>query len=159
MEPEEIDIPPPNIVLKPTADIALLKDDSGVVQSESYAVIPKNNSKNEYLRPVKMSDLLRIKKQAATITEQNVKWDEFALGISTLGFGSTLSALASSVALNTTLGVLFYIISPVLSFSLAVFVVMYKVLRTKTDKNSAEIILQIVEPYEEAAQESTNEPQ
>lgn len=141
--------PAANAVAKPTADISLSAVGSGVIQNESYPIIPKNNSKDDYLRPVKMSDIFKIKNEAVKITNEKIKWDEIALGVSTLGFGASLSAFISGVVLNSGKGVLFYIISPVISFSLAVFVVMYKVMKYNTSRQSASIIVETIEPYED----------
>ncbi len=148
------EIPPANVVVKPAADITLSTEESGVVQKESYPIIPKNNDKDDYLRPVKMSDIIKIKQEAISISSQKTKWDEIALGICTLGFGGTLSALASNVVLNTINGIIFYVLCPIFSFSLAVFVIMYKFMKNKTEVISAENIEKIIAPYEEDSKRS-----
>lgn len=156
---DPIEIPAANAVAKPTADISLSAVGSGMIQNESYPIIPKNNSKDDYLRPVKMSDIIKIKCEAVKISNEKIKWDEFALGVSTLGFGASLSAIISGVVLNTVNGIIFFIISPIISFSLAVFVVMYKVMKSSTNRQSASVIVETIEPYEdtENSVEATNE--
>ena len=37
----DLKIPEPNVVAKPTADISLIEDEKGVVQTELFPVIPK----------------------------------------------------------------------------------------------------------------------
>lgn len=144
---EEVKMPEPNVSSKPTADIKLKQDESGITQTESFPVIPKNNDVNDFIRPVKMSDLKKIFNQAKAIKTNEFQWDELAISISSLGFGGTLSALSSGVKLDSTLGIIFYILFPIVSFASAVFVIMFKKLRHKTSKYSSIIIEETVNQY------------
>lgn len=143
----DFQIPEPNYFSKPSADIILAPDEKGIVQSESFPVIPRNNSKNDFMRPVKMSDIIKINDIARNQKRKQFGWDELGIGITTLGFGSSLSALASNLQLNGALGIVFYIISPVVSFSCLIFVIMYKVLRREKATRTADMICSIIEEY------------
>ena len=147
-----MEMPRPNVVSKPAADISFSNGGTGIIQYESYPIIPKNNGKEEYLRPVKMSDIIKIKNEAQHILKRKIKWDEFALSASNLFFGVFLSALISNVALASIKGIIFYIIAPIISSSLAVFVVMHKVLRSKIDSLSANTIIKTIEIYEDTSE-------
>ena len=139
--------PEPNANFQPTADIALVQDENGIVQRESYPVIPKANMQSDFARPVLMSDILQIKREAKNLSKGKIQWDEIGIGIATMGFGATLSAIASNVKLDTDLGILFYIIIPIISFSVAVFVVMFKIMKAQTSTHSAFQINQIINKY------------
>lgn len=149
--------PEPNVIEKPTADISLVQDKNGVIQTESYPVIPKPNVENDYAIPVKMSDLTIIKDGATKLCKSKCKWDEITIGIATMGFGSTLSAIASNVQLNTSGGKIFYIIIPIISFSLSVFVIMFKIMKSQTTKNYAKHIKHTIDPYIDSEKGENNE--
>jgi hypothetical protein len=123
----------PNIVSSPTADIRLTQTDEGVVQTESFPVIPRQNLQNEFARPVKMSDIIRILEEIGKIKKKGINWEEIAIGVTTLGFGGTLSALITPVDISDNLGPLFYIILPIISFSLTVYVIMHKVMTKRIE--------------------------
>ena len=143
----EIKIPEPNVVAKPTADISLIEDEKGVIQTESFPVIPKKNDKDDFVRPVKMSDLKKILTLIQAIKSDKIQWDEVAIGVATLGFGASISALLSDVKIATTLGKIFYILTPIISFSITVFVIMYKIMKHKIVSSSANTIEEIVTNY------------
>ena len=155
----DLKIPDPNVVTKPTADISLVEDEKGVVQKESFPVIPKKNNADDFVRPVKMSDLKKILSITKTIKLTKVQWDEVALGIANLGFGASISAILSNVEIKTTLGTIFYIITPIISFSSTVFVIMHKVMKHKITSYSAKTIEDIIKDYidSENAKDSENE--
>jgi len=143
----DLKIPKPNVVAKPTADISLIEDKKGVVQTESFPVIPRKNNADDFVRPVKMSDLKKILFVIQTIKSAKIQWDEVAIGIATLGFGASISAILSTVKIATTLGIIFYIITPIISFSSTVFVIMHKIMKRKIVSYSASTIENIITDY------------
>jgi hypothetical protein len=140
-------IPEPNAVSKPTADISLTENDKGVVQTESFPVIPKKNDANDFVRPVRMSDLRNILYVTKSIKSEKIQWDEIAIGVATLGFGASISALLADVKIVTFLGKIFYIVLPVISFSASVFVIMLKFMKHKVASFSAHTIEEIIIKY------------
>lgn len=142
----EFQIPEPNMIQKPTADIILTPDENGVVQHESFAVIPRN-ARNDFMRPMKMSDINKIKSEAYKLKGNQFDWDELGIGIASLGFGATLSAIASKLPLNDALGIAFYIVSPIISFSSLVFIIMYKLLKKQKASSCADMICNIIGEY------------
>jgi len=136
-----------NVPVMPVADISLTQDESGIIQTESIPVIPKNKDINDFARPIKMSDLRKISSKISHFKKNRIHWDEIALGISTLGFGGTISALLSKIKIDDPLGILFYIVLPIISFSLIVFLIMFKILHNKIDTNISVFIEEIINPY------------
>jgi len=124
----DLKIPKPNVVAKPTADISLIEDKKGVVQTESFPVIPRKNNADDFVRPVKMSDLKKILFVIQTIKSAKIQWDEVAI-------------------IATTLGIIFYIITPIISFSSTVFVIMHKIMKRKIVSYSASTIENIITDY------------
>jgi len=143
----DLRIPKPNVVAKPTADISLIEDEKGIVQTESFPVIPRKNNVDDFVRPVKMSDLKKILSVTQTIKLAKIQWDEVAIGIATLGFGASISAVLSNVEIATTLGKIFYIVAPIISFSTSVFVIMHKIMKHKIISYSASTIENIITDY------------
>lgn len=140
-------IPESNVIEKPTADISLKQDEKGVIQTESFPVIPKKNNADDFVRPVKMSDLKKILSITNNIKETRIQWDEITIGIATLGFGASISAILAGVKITTILGLIFYIITPIISFSSTVFVIMYKIMNHKKTSDYANIIKDIIKEY------------
>lgn len=143
----DLKIPEPNAVSKPTADISLTEDEKGVVQTESFPVIPKNNDAEDFVRPVRMSDLEKILAVTKSIKLEKIQWDEIAIGAATLGFGASISALLADVKIATGLGKIFYIVLPIISFSSSVFVIMLKFMKHKVTSLSVNTIEEIVIKY------------
>ena len=154
-------IPEPNAQSMPTADISLVEDEKGVTQTESYPVIPKKNDSGDFVRPVKMSDLKRIDAEMISLKAGKIQWDELATAVAMLGFGASISALMSDVLIDSTLGVIFYVATPIVSFSAVMFVVMYKIMKKKTGLTAAEAIAEIVKNYidDDRKEEKNNEPE
>ncbi len=50
-----------------------------------------------------MSDLKKILFVIQTIKSAKIQWDEVAIGIATLGFGASISAILSNLKIATTL--------------------------------------------------------
>ena len=94
-----------------------------------------------------MSDLKKILFVIQTIKSAKIQWDEVAIGIATLGFGASISAILSTVKIATTLGIIFYIITPIISFSSTVFVIMHKIMKRKIVSYSASTIENIITDY------------
>jgi len=142
-----LEIPEPNIESKPSADIKLSQGTEGIIQNESFPVIPKKLDKGDFYRTVKHSELSTIDSHAGRLLEGKIKWDEIIMTICAIGFGAIISALFSSVKLDTTLGIIFFIVIPILSFSGAVFVIMFKLMKRNNERNFAQEIKNIVEPH------------
>lgn len=139
--------PEPNVESEPVADIVLTENENGIVQTEQLPVIPKINTKNDFVRPIKRSDISKIYKELQNIKQNKIKWDEISLGITTLGLGATLSALLSGLSLTDNLGILFYIVVPLISMGTLIFTIMYKIFIAKTSNNSATTIQSIIDIY------------
>lgn len=150
---EEFQPPEPNANFQPTADIVLVQDENRIVQTESYPVIPKANVKSDFARPVLMSDILEIEGEAEKLSKGKVQWDEIGIGVATMGFGATLSAITSNVKLDSNIGILFYIVIPIISFSASVFVVMFKIMKSQKTIHSAFQIQQIIKQYIDSGKE------
>lgn len=142
-----MEIPEPNTQTRPTADIALSEQKDGIIQNESFQVIPKSSDSSDFMRPLKMSDIRKIEDLAKNLQTSSIHWDEVLLAVASLGFGSTLSALLSDTKLDTSNGIIFFVIVPIISFSATVFVVMYKILKSKTTNYAGKEIEKIIESY------------
>ncbi len=94
---DELKIPEPNVSSRPTADISLQEESEGLVQNESYPVIPKTKNTEDFVRPIKMSDIKRIYDISKELIKSKIKWDQILLAVATLGFGATISALLSEI--------------------------------------------------------------
>lgn len=140
-----MEISEPKIESKPSADIKLSQGNEGIIQNESFPVIPKNLDKKEFYRTVKHSELFTIDSHGSKLLEGKTKWDEIIMTLCGIGFGATISALFSSVKLETTLGIIFFILIPILSFSGSVFVIMFKLMNRNHELNFAQEIRNIVE--------------
>lgn len=137
----------PKIESKPSADIKLSQGNEGIIQNESFPVIPKKLDKGDFYRTVKHSELSIIDSHANKLLEGKTKWDEIIMTVCATGFGATISALFSSVKLETTLGIIFFILIPILSFSGTVFVIMFKLMNRNNERNLAQEIRNIIEPH------------
>jgi len=142
-----LEIPEPNIESKPSADIKLSQENEGIIQNESFPVIPKKLDKEDFYRTIKHSELTTIDTYADRLIEGKIKWDEIVMTICATGFGATISALISKVKLDTALGIIFYIIVPILSVSGAVFVIMFKFMKRSNEQSFAQTIKNIVKPH------------
>lgn len=142
-----MEISEPKIESKPSADIKLSRGDEGIIQNESFPVIPKKLDKGDFYRTIKHSELSKIDSHASKLLEGKTKWDEIIMAVCAIGFGATISALFSFVKLETTLGKIFFIVIPILSFSGTVFVTMFKIMNRNNERNFAHEIRNIVEPH------------
>jgi hypothetical protein len=142
-----LEISEPKILSKPSADIKLSQGNEGIIQNESFPVIPKKLDKGDFYRTVKHSELCTIDSHASKLLEGKTKWDEIIMTVCAIGFGATISSLFSSVKLETTLGIIFFILIPILSFSGTVFVIMFKLMNRNNERNFAHEIRNIVEPH------------
>lgn len=139
--------PEPNALSKPTADISINAGKDGIVQKETFPIVPKQGDNSEVLRPVKLSDLKLIKSLCGELQDSKIKWDEIILAVSFLGFGGTLSALISDIGMDSSSGKAMYIGAPIISFAGIVFVVMNKILRKEKTGNRANTIEQLVDQH------------
>lgn len=137
----------PNVETKPTADIRLEQTDDGIVQTELSRVIPRPIDENDFSTPVKISDLKKIQDQVEQLQNKSINWEEISIGVATLGFGATLSALITPISLTHELGKLFYIFLPIISCSLTIYVIMHKIMMKRTETGSSNIIEDIIESY------------
>lgn len=96
---------------------------------------------------MKHSELSIIDSYASKLLEGKTKWDEIIMTVCAIGFGATISALFSSVKLETTLGIIFFILFPILSFSGTVFVIMFKLMNRNNERNFAREIRNIIESH------------
>ena len=142
-----MEISEPKIEIKPSTDIKLSQGNEGIIQNESFPVIPKKLDKGDFYRTVKHSELSTIDSHASKLLEGKIKWDEIIMTVCAIGFGAMISALFSSVKLETALGIIFFILIPILSFSGTVFVIMFKLMNRNNERNFAQEIRNIVEPH------------
>lgn len=142
-----MEIPKPNIESNPSADIKLSKENEGIIQNESFPVIPKNLDKEDFYRTIKYSELTMIDSNADRILAGKIKWDEIVMTICATGVGATISAFFSKAELDSNLGIIFYIIVPILSVAGAVFVIMYKFMKRSNEQNYAQNIKSIIKSH------------
>ena len=144
---DKLEIPEPNVESKPSADIKLSQENEGIIQNESFPVIPKKLDKEDFYRTIKHSELTTIDTYADKLIQGKIKWDEIIMTICATGFGATISALISNVKLDTALGIIFYIVVPILSVAGAVFVIMFKFMKRSNEQSFAQTIKNIVKPH------------
>lgn len=124
----------------PTADIKANIENDGLVQHHSYQVIPTEVDKNEFMYSIRVSYLIKWSKKLTTLSYQSFPWHELIIAIATLLAGASLSALIAEVPLNSSLGVLFYVVHPPIIVGLSVS---YFFIRSKKISNTIEIVTEI----------------
>lgn len=137
----------PNVESLPAADITLSHGPEGLIQTESYPVLPHKESQNDYMVPIKISSLRRFKQKLEQIKDSKFQLDELFLAVSTLLLGSSISALASKVSIDTTLGIWLLVVFPIIGFSSLVATIMLKIMNHRIKKITSQDILSEIEGY------------
>ena len=143
----DFEIPKPNIIAEPTADIIITENEDGLFQNEKCQIKPKNIPNDEFLRLIKLSDIKQIYQNNKKIKKIKIQWDEISLAISTLGIGTTLSAFISKISKTDEWATLFYNIIPLISTASIVFTIMFKIMKKNNITDSASIIENIIFRY------------
>lgn len=134
---------------KSTPVIVIDKIDGNITQIESYQVHPAPKQDECYFT-LRHSELKSISKFLKSVENRKFPWDELCGFIAAIGFGGTLGAATSHVLLDSFLGIIYFVVLPIVSFSLSVFVVMFKIQNIKENKFESRAPQQIINNYLES---------
>ena len=122
----------------PTVEIALRAEQEAplTTTTRTYAVRQPEAERHEFIIHVHASTLKRCRAKLATIRRARFPFGELFLALAMLGFGSTLSALASDVKLDSNLGRVFYVAIPPASVAAGIA---YAFLRNRSLREPSDI--------------------
>lgn len=103
----------------PVADISYsntgVNGTDQVTTNYQYDVKRPAEYQNDFIIEVKASQIRRIKEKIANVSESKYPIHEILLGVSSVSIGAFLSALISGVKLDSCLGIIMYLICPVIA--------------------------------------------
>lgn len=117
-------------------------DNEEVTTTQTYQIRQPEEYKNEFFVNLRSSDIRKVRNLCENAKISKYPYHELLLGISTTFLGGLLGGLASNIELTSLLGIILYIVSPVISTS---SFVAYLFVR----KNSIKDINELVEDIEE----------
>jgi len=104
----------------PVVYIQVNQTQQGMTMTQTYPVRITEDDKNDFIVQIRASVLRRNRTKLTRLRNLKFSYGEVLLGTSTLLLGASLSGLASKVELNSILGIIFYLIFPLISIGTAV---------------------------------------
>jgi len=87
---------------------------TGHTTTHTYPVVQPQEYNDEVMVNIKASDIRRVRNLCVEVKDYQFPWHELFLGIATILFGGLFGALATGVNLDSGLGIVFYIICPII---------------------------------------------
>lgn len=126
----------------PTADVHAPGVGAGTQVTRTYPIRQPADDWNDFQVGVWANVLRRSRHRLETVTRQRVHIGEALLGVATLTAGGSLGAVISSVRLDSSLGVAFYVVSPMVAVGCGVAYGLLRATGIRTAKHLAEDVLQ-----------------
>ena len=125
----------------PAADITAEVTSGQLTTTRTYAVKQLGEDQNDFMLYVEASKLHKCRRKLQSITEVSFPIAEVLLGVATLCAGASLGALTTDIKLDSSKGMIFFILLPVVAVGCTVAFAFY---RHYTAKSAAQIATDVL---------------
>jgi hypothetical protein len=131
----------------PMADAKVNSEINPSMTQYYYQVKQPEEDINDFLIEVRASKLRNIRKKVSQLTNPKFPWYELLLGVSTTALGAFFSGLLSDITLDSSQGIIVFIICPLISVGAGVGYFFKRYVDLKIPKLLAEDLLdELVDP-------------
>lgn len=141
--------PDPNVENLPSADVTFSEEKEQVKTTVSHPVlIPKEYIEDSMIQ-IRSSSLKRWTSKIKKVENSKINYSDLFLSLGMVGAGAIISALLADIKIDSTLGIIFYVVVPVVSaICLAIFYFKRKENSTNIETILADLIEEMPNPDE-----------